>query len=153
MHHHISDVIQDKMRRDRLSLPIDFLRKLGRSDYIKERACFVMVYLLKRVLKRTKRLALGRWGAAIEFMKVEHLHHAANEIIRISRGFLGRKEAEERRIQRRIQAAEALARSRNLAERQRIGAIEMQRLIRGYRHRGFASRHVDGEMLQRPFRL
>lgn len=140
MHHHIGDVINDKMRRDRLSLPLDFLRRLGRDDYIKERACIAMVYLLKRVLKRTKRLALERWNAMIEFMKVEHLHHAANDIIRTARGYLGRKEADERRVQRSIQDAAALARSRDLAERQHIGAIEMQRVIRGYRHRGFASR-------------
>ena len=140
MHHNLGDIIVDKMRRDRLDLPIEFLRALGRFDYIKERACIAIVFLLKRVLQRTERLALQHWARVIDFLKVEHLHNAATDITRIARGYLACKETKERRHQKRIQDDAEMERNRTHAEKCRFAAIGMQRIIRGYRCRGFASR-------------
>ena len=62
--------IQDEVRRDKLLLPIPFLRSLPPHlgvPMLKERACIAMVFLIRRTLQRTIEIAWGRWRHVLVF--------------------------------------------------------------------------------------
>ena len=65
---------------------------------------------------------------------------AANTINRVARGKLGRMETVERRQQREIQLIAERRRLVDLNHLLFFSARQIQRVMRGYRHRGFATR-------------
>ena len=108
--------------------------------YLRERATVAIVYLLKNVLKRKKVQYLKRWRNFNMYFERNRILAAANTINRVARGKLGRLETVERRQQREIQL---IAERRRLVELNHLlffSARQIQRVMRGYRHRGFATR-------------
>jgi hypothetical protein len=138
----ITDVIDDQMRRDRLDLPLSFIQsienKSTRNQFLKERATVAILFMLRRVLSRRKAQYLKRWRHWNMYFNQDRILHAANEIIRIARGKLGRLEAEERIIQREIQREQEVQRQAELKEVRHFAAINIQRLMRGWYARDFA---------------
>ena len=140
----ITHVIDDQMRRDRLELPLEFILQVKdkekRTTWLRERATIAIVYLLKNVLKRRKAQYLKRWRDFNMYFERNRIVHAAKEITRVAKGKIGRMEAVERRKQRAIQIEAERQRQAELAQLRFFSARQIQRVMRGWRHRGFAAR-------------
>ena len=139
----ITNVIDDKMRRDRLDLPLPFVLEIKddqtRVMFLKERSAVVIITLLKRVLVRRKSQYLKKWRNWNMYFARDRILDAANKINRIAHGKLGRMEAAERRIQQVFQLEAERQRQQELASLHETSAIDIQRVMRGWYDRGFAA--------------
>ena len=147
----ITNVIDDQMRRDRLDLPLSFIKKIEnkktRAMFLKERATVAILFMLRRVLGRRKAQYLKRWRDFNMYYERNRILQAVIHIHRVARGKLGRMEAAERRIQQAIQMEAEKERQTELAQLRWNASIDMQRLMRGWYARGFADlakMHRDG---------
>jgi hypothetical protein len=108
--------------------------------FLRERATVAILYLLRDVLRRKKAKYLKRWREFNMYFEKNRILKAVQVINRVARGKLGRIEAAERRVQRAIQIQAEMQRQAELATLRNFSATQIERVMRGWRHRGFAAR-------------